>query len=371
MTAHSKHVLTFIGTRPEIIKMSALIPELDKEFHHTLVHSGQHYSPEMDRLFFEELELRQPDYNLNVQSSSGAGQLARMMEHLDEIVQRVRPDLIIVQGDTNTTLAGALVAAAHKRSGLLLGHVEAGARSHLPMQPEEMNRKVVDQLSDLLLASYVQERTNLLNEGIAAERIHVVGSTVVASCRRMNTLLNGNDEISGFHLHADTYAFATFHRQETVDSFHTLSSVWTALNRLAERLPVFVPLHPRTRKRMAEFGITVQTPELRISEPVGYRASISLLRNARLCLTDSGGLQEESGILGVPALVLRDGTEHTRYVESGMHELVGTDADRIQERALALLDDPVLYDSRKQAVLDHPADTPVRVITGIRSLLCP
>ena len=350
--------------------MSCLIPALDEAFDHVLVHSRQHFSPEMSEDFFTELELPRPDHVLDVSEPTPARQLAAIIASVDDLIRTLHPRLLIVQGDTNTTLAGSLAASLHKKSGLRLVHVEAGARSHLPFQPEELNRRAVDQLSDLLLAAYPAERENLLREGIPGDRIAVVGSTVVAACLRMRGLIDGESTsvpaLSGLD---GQYVVATIHRQETVDAPESLRSVWAALENLAREIPVLLPLHPRTGKRLEEFGLDMKGTKLLLTGPLGYRQMISVLRGARFCLTDSGGLQEECGILGVPALVLRESTEHRRYVESGMHQLVGTDEQTISRAARNLLTDQNFYEQRRRARVGHDADTTTRIVTEIRNLL--
>lgn len=316
--------------------MAPLLPLFDQLGRHIIVHSGQHYSAEMDEIFFRELELRPPDHFLRVGSVPPAMQVGRIAEGVEENIFKYKPDWIVVHGDTNTTLGGALAAAKNRCSDVRLAHVEAGARSFNDLQPEELNRILVDRMSDLLFAPTEGDSENLIAEGLRSDRIVVTGNTVVESCRRMAALID-NELPRGKHKFQ--YAVATFHRQESVDNPAVLSEIWGALSDLAKLISIVLPIHPRTKKMLAQSGLSLEPPGLEISEPVGYREMTALLKNARFCLTDSGGLQEEAAILGIPALILRDRTEHRRYVDCGLHRLAGYERKSIVYEADLLLND--------------------------------
>lgn len=365
----AKKILTLIGTRPEIIKMSPLIPELDNVFEHLLVDSGQHYSPRMHAIFFQELQLRQPDFFLKVGSHLPGEQVALILERFDEILTSVRPNAVIVQGDTNTALAGALAVSKHWGSGIRLIHVEAGTRSFISDQPEEINRKIVDRLSDLLFAPYADDCENLLKEGIDTERIKVVGNTVVDGCRRIAATLNETSESSKYGLQSGAYILVTFHRQETVDEESRLREVCGAILEISSSIPVIVPLHPRTKKMLLHWKMDFKAPGLVTVDPLGYGSAVSLLRDSRFCITDSGGVQEEAAVLGIPVLVLRENTEHKRYVEAGMHRIVGTNRHRILKEARLLLQDPKEYMNRKQSRISFIPNTTARIIKEIKAFL--
>ncbi len=229
-----KTVMTLIGTRPEIIKMSPLIPALDSEFRHILVHSGQHYSVSMDGVFFEELEIRNPDYNLGVGSSAPGQQTAGILDGFEKLILKFKPDIVIVHGDTNTTLAGALAASKYKSEGIKLAHVEAGARSFNINQPEEINRRIVDQVSDILFAPYYKDMENLIREGVDRDRIVVTkGNTVLESARRMAGLIDDSEILSRFDLLEKSFCIATFHRQETVDNMEKLGNICASIEEIA------------------------------------------------------------------------------------------------------------------------------------------
>lgn len=331
-------LLTVIGTRPEIIKMSCLLPRFDQEFDHILVHSGQHYSPNMDQVFFEELDLRSPDMTLEVGSSTPGVQTAAVIEGVERIILQARPDAVVVHGDTNTTLGAALATCKHP--GSLLVHIEAGTRSGNPAQPEEINRKIVDRVSNVHFVPRPADLENLRAEGIDLGNAFVTGSTVFDSCLRASTIERAEGILSDLRVTPGGYALATLHRQESVDSRERLGSVCKALRRISETIPVVLPIHPRTRKRAREFGIECESRGIRLTDPVGYGALITILKNACFCLTDSGGVMEEAAVLGVPGLVLREESEHSVYLDSGIHRLVGTDEDRIVYEATVLVEQP-------------------------------
>lgn len=362
-------ILTLIGTRPEIIKMSAILPLLDEQFDHVLIHSGQHYSYGMDAVFFAELELRAPDHKLEVGSAPPASQVGRIMERFEHIVLEEEPCAVVVQGDTNTTLAGALVAAKYRHTGLKLVHVEAGTRSGIAHQPEEVNRTLVDRVSDLLLVPYDSDREALAAEGITGDHVIVTGSTVFDSCLRMSDLVDGSGLPAEHGLEAGRYVLATFHRQETVDVRSTLEGVVTALRRLASSIPVLVPLHPRTRMRLSQFGLTLDHENIVIVDPVGYRAFVALLKNARFCVTDSGGIQEEAAFVHVPSVIIREKTEHRRYVDAGIHVLTGTDAKLIEQAALALVVDDCELSRHRSVSVDFEVGVARRVVSEIKTFL--
>jgi UDP-N-acetylglucosamine 2-epimerase (non-hydrolysing) len=351
-----KRLLTFLGTRPEIIKLSPLIPRFDQGFAHALVHSGQHYSPNMDEIFFRELGLRRPDAMLGCGGLPPAEQVGLMMQRLEKLMMENMPDAVVVQGDTNTALAGALAAAKHKEAGVKLIHIEAGCRSGNPAQTEEINRLLIDRVSDLMFAPTPADAANLAREGIDASAYSVTGNTVVDSCRRTAALVDDAAVLGRHGLASGGYCLATLHRQETVDHRERLAEVAEALDAIADRLPVVLPLHPRTAGKMAGFGLAFGSAGVRIIEPAGYLELIGLLKHARFCLTDSGGMQEEAVVLRVPALVLRNETEYMHYVRAGALRLAGTSRAGILEAAGPLLDGEDEGRRIRALQVDLPAD---------------
>jgi len=362
-------IITIIGTRPEIIKMSALLPLLDREYHHILVHSGQHYSINMDKIFFKDLKLRAPDICLEVGTKSPALQLAEMIAKLDKIISQENPSAVIVHGDTNTTLAGALATVKNKSKLIKLIHVEAGYRSFNEKQTEEINRQLVDHIGDLLFVANNKELDNIKNEGINLKKTIVTGNTVIDSCLRMSQLVSDQRVLSKYKLQKEAYILMTFHRQETVDDKEKLKNLCHAVKELASTYPVVLPLHPRTVKMLAQFNLRIEGEKLILIEPVGYKEMIGLLKYCRFCLTDSGGLQEEAAVLGIPCLILREETEHTLYVGCGINKLVSTDAARIIKEAKRLIKNQKEYLKRKNKRPKVKKNTQLIIMAQIKKIL--
>ncbi|HQC92110.1 MAG TPA: UDP-N-acetylglucosamine 2-epimerase (non-hydrolyzing), partial [Candidatus Methanoculleus thermohydrogenotrophicum] len=288
-----------LGTRPEIIKMSPVIRECERRgLDYFILHTGQHYSYEMDRLFFEELELPDPDYNLDVGSGTHAGQTAKIMTGVEDVLAKESPDIVLVQGDTNTVMAGALAASKlHMR----VGHVEAGLRSFNRQMPEEINRVVTDHISDYLFAPTENARKNLLAEGIADKKICVTGNTIVdAVYQNLDIAKKKGNVLKDLDLEPREYFLVTAHRQENVDNRARLKEIMKGLHEVQKEfsLPVVFPVHPRTEKRINELGVGVDG--LNLTKPFGFLEFLQLESQAKLVLTDSGGVQEETCVLGVP-----------------------------------------------------------------------
>lgn len=327
-------ILTVLGTRPEIIKLSPLIPLFDENFHHILVHSGQHYSYKMDRIFFEELRLRHPDYTLEVGSSSHAEQTGKIMASLEPIIIQENPDLVVVQGDTNTTLSGALTTAKLNKN---LAHVEAGCRSFNRNMPEEINRVVADHLSQILFAADQRSYDNLVAEGIAKDKIRLVGSTLTDACLRNKEYARDSKILSVLNLKPREYVVVTVHRAENTDNLAVLESIIEALNVLSSSRPIVFPVHPRTNETLNQNGIKLTRKVITV-DPLGYIDFLKLLENSIIVMSDSGGIQEEAVVLDVPCAILRDETEWTRFVDAGKNIIVGTRTDEIIAKVGQLLD---------------------------------
>lgn len=318
-------VLTILGTRPEIIKLSPLIPLLEQRFEHVLVHSGQHYSIEMDAVFFAELGLSAPTYTLGVGSASHGEQTARMLARLEPILLDEKPDMVLVQGDTNTTLAGGLGAA---KLGIPVTHLEAGGRSFNRQMPEELNRILVDHLSALLLAADEVANRNLRAEGLPAERIRVIGSSAIDAVERNRRHAEAHSRIlDRLELQRGGYLALTLHRAENTTP-DVLPGMLKALDRLSATHTIVFPIHPRTAAALRQQGLTL--PERILAcEPLGYLDTLKLVGNAGALLTDSGGLQEEAAVLGTPVLLLRNETEWRYLVEAGVAILIGNTEESI------------------------------------------
>ena len=316
-------VVSVVGARPQFIKAGALSRELRLRHEEILVHTGQHYDQGMSDVFFEELGLPAPDYHLGIGSATHGAQTGAMLAALEAVLHKECPEAVIVYGDTNSTLAGALAAA---KLHVPIGHVEAGLRSFNRRMPEEINRVVTDHVSTWLFAPSDAARAQLAQEGIRAG-VHVVGDIMVDALRLHGARAEARAEALARHgLHAGGYYLATVHRAENTDEAGPLRRIFVALDALDK--PVAMPLHPRTRKRVAELGIGIGG-NVRVLAPQGYLDMLALQRGAACVLTDSGGVQKEAYYLRVPCVTLREETEWVETVASGWNTVAGTDPERI------------------------------------------
>ena len=302
---------------------------------YSIIHTGQHYSYQMDRIFFEQLELPQPDHNLDVGSGNHGEQTGRILADLEAVLMAERPDVVLVQGDTNTVMAGALAAS---KLQIKVGHVEAGLRSYDRSMPEEINRVVADHVSDYCFAPTEISKANLLKEGIAEEKIHVTGNTIVDSVyQNLEIAMRKVNILADLGLEPKGYFLVTSHRQENVDNKERLGEIIRGLGMVKSEfgLPMVFPVHPRTRKMVESFGFELDG--IRAIEPLGFLEFLQLEAGARLALTDSGGVQEETCILGVPCVTLRDNTERPETLDVGANVLAGADALRMVDRAKRIM----------------------------------
>jgi UDP-N-acetylglucosamine 2-epimerase (non-hydrolysing) len=325
------YIAFILGTRPEIIKMAPVIAACNRQAHRNLeyfiLHTGQHYSYALDKVFFEQLALPDARYNLDVGSGTHAEQTGKIMMGIERVLHAERPDIILVEGDTNTVLAGALVAA---KLHIRVGHIEAGLRSHDWMMPEEVNRVLTDHCSNLLFAPTNAAKQNLVQEGLSATKIFVTGNTIVDAVQRSRRLSHLNTSIlDTLNIAPKKYFLVTAHRQENVDDRTRLSGIIRGLEQITQEFhqPVVFPIHPRTKKMMKTFNIT--SKEILFIEPVDHLSFLQLESHARLVLTDSGGIQEETCILGIPCVTLRENTERPETLTVGSNTLAGTNPDRI------------------------------------------
>ena len=312
------------------MKTAPIVAELrqhPERFEHVLVHTGQHYDREMSSIFFEQLGIGDPDHLLGVGSGSHAQQTARVMERLEPLLLELAPDLVLVPGDVNSTLAAALTASKLR---IPIGHVEAGLRSFDRTMPEEINRIVADQLSELLFIHSPEARDNLLAEGRPAEAIHDVGNTMIDTLVAMEARIQAAAAPESLGLERGAYLVVTLHRPSLVDG-PLLAVALTELARIAESIPVVFPVHPRTRAAAAAAGLDVESERLRLLEPLGYVEFLGLVSAAAGVLTDSGGIQEETTFLGIPCFTLRDNTERPVTIDLGTNVLLGLAPERIAE----------------------------------------
>ncbi|HEY6051378.1 MAG TPA: UDP-N-acetylglucosamine 2-epimerase (non-hydrolyzing) [Thermoanaerobaculia bacterium] len=349
-------ILHVVGARPNFMKVAPILAQLRKApgVEQVLVHTGQHYDAKMSDVFFQDLGMPAPDVHLGVGSGSHAQQTAKVMVEIEPVLVRHRPDVVVVAGDVNSTLAVALVAA---KLGIRIAHVEAGLRSRDWSMPEEINRILTDRLSDLLFTPSPDGDENLAREGIDPSRVHLVGNVMIDSLRAALPRARESRIHARLGLAKGGYALATLHRPSNVDESDALAKVLGALGEVAGRLPVVFPIHPRTRARLAADARLSERAEgrkgLQLVDPLGYLDFLALIADARLVLTDSGGIQEETTALGVPCLTLRENTERPITVEVGTNTLVGTDPAQIVPQAMAVLEGrgktgriPDLWDGR-------------------------
>lgn len=329
-------VAIVLGTRPEIIKMAPIISELDRRGRdYFILHTGQHYSYNLDKVFFEQLKLPRIKYNLEVGSSSPGQQTAKMLAGVENVLQQENPDVVLVEGDTNSVLAGALAAA---KLHIKVGHVEAGLRSYDRDMPEEINRLLTDHCSDYLFAPTEKAKAVLLGECISESKIFVTGNTIVdAVYQNWQVAGEGMNTLSNLGLEPGKYFLVTLHRQGNVDNPSRFASIVEGLDALAAEFETMLiyPIHPRSRKMMVDFDL--KPKNITLIEPVDFLEFLQLEINARLILTDSGGVQEESCILGVPCVTLRDNTERPETIEVGSNILAGTLPEKILECSKTML----------------------------------
>lgn len=328
-----------LGTRPEIIKLSPIVRACTENgLSHTVIHTGQHYSESLDAVFFDRLELREPDYHLAVGSGTHAEQTAEMMVGIEDVLLEEQPDVVLVQGDTNSVLAGTM---ATSKLDIDLGHVEAGLRSFDRTMPEETNRVIADHTAEYLFTPTSHSRQYLLEEGIDGDRIYVTGNTVVDAIEENRELaVQKSTVLADLDLDPGTYGLMTAHRAENVDDADRFAGILEGADRVATQfgIEIVYPIHPRAEEAIDAFGLEV--PEtVRVIEPQDYLDFLVLQDEASVILTDSGGIQEEACILGVPCVTLRDNTERPETVDVGANRLAGTDPDTILDRTLKTVDD--------------------------------
>ncbi|MFN3649695.1 MAG: non-hydrolyzing UDP-N-acetylglucosamine 2-epimerase [Armatimonadota bacterium] len=325
------NVTCVVGARPNFMKMAAILAaaEAHPELSCSLVHTGQHYDERMSTLFFRELGLPAPDIYLGVGSGSQAEQTARVLMAFDEVLECCPPDVVLVVGDVNSTLACAL--AASKRC-IPVAHVEAGLRSGDRTMPEEINRVLTDQISDLLFTTERAAEENLRAEGIPAERIHFVGNVMIDTLLRHRERARQCGILRRLEVRPREYAVCTLHRPSNVDSRSAAENCVAAVSSLARRLPVVWPIHPRTRARLETFGLlSALGDRVQTLDPLGYLEFLALTEQARVVFTDSGGIQEETTVLGVPCITFRENTERPVTITHGTNRLIGTRAEAVEQ----------------------------------------
>jgi UDP-N-acetylglucosamine 2-epimerase (non-hydrolysing) len=321
-------ITAVVGARPNFVKIAPIMAELGERarVRATLVHTGQHYDIAMSQAFFSDLDIPTPDVNLEVRADGAVGQIADVMRRLEPVLAADRPDVVLVVGDVNSTLAATLTA---NKLGIAVAHVEAGLRSFDRSMPEEVNRVLTDAIADLLFTTEAAANENLAREGIPADRVHFVGNVMIDTLFRYRERAQRSRVLDALGLAPRGYAALTLHRPSNVDDAGALGGLLGAIARIQDEVPVVFPVHPRTRQRLDRMGGAAAMPRLLLVPPMSYLDFLHLMANARCVLTDSGGIQEETTALGVPCLTLRKNTERPVTITHGTNRLVGVAADDI------------------------------------------
>jgi UDP-N-acetylglucosamine 2-epimerase (non-hydrolysing) len=335
-----KKIIEIAGARPNFMKVAPIHRELSQcdNFAPILIHTGQHYDETMSKVFFDDLQMPKPDKYLGIGSGTHAQQTGSVMIELEKILLEEHPDLVLVVGDVNSTLAAAITAA---KLCLPVAHVEAGLRSFNMSMPEEINRLLTDSLSEFLFVTEESGITNLQNEGIADNKIHFVGNVMIDSLIQFRSQAGQSSILETIGLEPDTYALLTLHRPSNVDDPENFNKILQALEKIQTELPIIFPIHPRTRKQLSSLDLENRIesmPFLVMVDPLGYLDFLKLMMEAKLVLTDSGGIQEETTFLNIPCLTLRKETERPITVEQGTNSIVGNDVDLIIEKARNIID---------------------------------
>jgi UDP-N-acetylglucosamine 2-epimerase (non-hydrolysing) len=358
-------IMTVLGTRPEIIRLSCVIERLDRLCTHVLVHTGQNFDDRLAGIFFRELGVRAPDHLLDVRADSIGQQIGQIMERVERVLLAEKPDRLLLLGDTNSALC-ALVA---KRLGVPVFHMEAGNRCYDDRVPEEVNRRVIDHSSDVLMPYTERSRQNLLREGISGERIYVTGNPILEVIRRFEKEIAASRALETLGVEAKRFFLVTMHRAENVDVESRLRNFVAAFAELQRRysLPVIVSTHPRTRARLQQFGVSADDPGIRFIEPFGFADFIALEKTAFCMLSDSGTVQEECCLFGTPNVTIRDVTERPETVECGSNILSGDDPGRIVACVAAALDRAEPWNPPPEYLETDVSRTVAKILVGYRA----
>lgn len=357
-------VMTVLGTRPEIIRLSRLIPLLDDAADHVLVHTGQNYAPGLSDVFFSELGVREPDVYLGVKGESFGEQVGRMLREIEPLLHEHHPDRLLILGDTNS----GLVSIVARRLGIPVYHMEAGNRCYDDRVPEEVNRRIIDHSSSVLLPYTHRSKENLVREGIDRSRIFVTGNPIGQVIAHYQPQIDASDVLERLGLEGERFLLVTMHRAETVDHENHLRSLVDALVQLHEAhgLPVVCSLHPRTHSKIAGFGIDIDRAGLRFVESLGFFDFVRLEKEAWCILTDSGTVQEEACLLGKPSATIREVTERPETLEVGSNILAGIAPSQIMDAVTTVTSEPTHWTAPAEYMVENVAETVRRAVLGYR-----
>jgi UDP-N-acetylglucosamine 2-epimerase (non-hydrolysing) len=357
-------IMTVLGTRPEIIRLSRIIPLLDRHASHVLVHTGQNYDERLNELFFRELGVRAPDVQMNIRASGFGQQAGEILARISPVLLEHRPDRLLILGDTNSGLT-AIVA---RRLGIPVYHMEAGNRCYDDRVPEEVNRRIIDHCSTVLMPYTERSRENLLREGFEGRRVYVIGNPIHQVITHHEASIASSGCLETLGLEAGKYFLVTMHRAENVDREDTLRSLVEALARLHEQFghPVICSFHPRTRAKVEQFGVDIGRAGVRFLDPLGFLDFIKLERSAFCILSDSGTVQEEACIFGVPNVTIREVTERPETIDCGSNVLSGSDPDDILRHVRFVTGEATGWEPPVEYTAPQVAETVVRIVTGFR-----
>ncbi|MFH1382044.1 MAG: UDP-N-acetylglucosamine 2-epimerase (non-hydrolyzing) [Chloroflexota bacterium] len=355
-------IMTVLGTRPEIIRLSLIIKKLDKYCDHTLVHTGQNFEDTLSQVFFADLQLRRPDYSLGIKGDSFAEQAGKILVEGEKVITKEKPDRILILGDTNS----GLVSIIARRMGIPVFHMEAGNRCFDYRVPEEVNRKIIDHCSSVFLPYTYRSKENLLAEGIANDRIYVIGNPIYEVLYHYAGNIENSRVLEKLDLRPKRYILVTMHRAENVDREDRLKNLLTGLDEANKkyRLPIIVSLHPRTRSKIKQFRLKISSNNIHLLEPFGFFDFISLEKNARAVITDSGTVQEECCIFRVPNITIRDVTERPETIESGSNMLTGVSPDLILKSLDVVLNEKNEWAPPTEYMVKNVSAKVVKIILG-------
>ena len=355
-------VLTILGTRPEIIRLSRIVDTLDRQCTHILVHTGQNFDKNLSDIFFEDLGVRKPDYYLGVRGATAGDQIAQIIREAELVLQKERPDKLLLLGDTNSSLTAVIA----KRMGIPVLHMEAGNRCYDDRVPEEVNRRIIDHCSDILMPYTERSRANLIREGISGNRIYVTGNPILEVINYYQNRIGSSEVLSKLEITKGKYFLATIHRAENVDIESRLSEILGALENLSEEysVPVVCSLHPRTKDKLLNSFKEGKKSSIRFHEPFGFFDFVHLEQNALCVLSDSGTVQEECCLFHVPNVTLRDVTERPETIECGSNILSGADPETIRACVKQALSRKPAWIAPAEYLRENVSDTVVRIVLG-------
>jgi UDP-N-acetylglucosamine 2-epimerase (non-hydrolysing) len=359
-------IMTIFGTRPEIIRLSVVMKVLDQHCDHVTVHTGQNYVESLSDIFIRDLEVRPPNVHLGIRSSSFGDQAGQIFSKVDEVLEKERPDRVLILGDTNSALS-AIVAA---RRGIPVFHMEAGNRCFDDRVPEEINRRIIDHSSTILMPYTERSRDNLLAEGIDKERVFVTGNPINEVLANFANQIDGSAALSQFDVQPFEYFLVTLHRAENTGRHERLASIFDGISQISSKFGkrVLVSVHPRTAERLKEFNIRVDTERISLLEPLGFFDFVKLEKNALAVLTDSGTVQEECSIFRVPNITLRDVTERPETIECGSNVLSGSDPDSIVRTTTLALSNPANWSPPPEYLAENVSQAVSKIVLGYSSI---